>query len=402
MIGTSSPDAELERLSSLTFAQKAVPIGLDEYKARLKKAQDIMQLQGIDALYLHAGTSLYYFTGTHWHPSERMVGAIIPAAGDIRYISPVFEISTLQQFMQIKGEVAGWQEHESPYQLFAAILADLNISGGTIALDEATPFFVSNGLREAAPHHRYIDAKLVTASCRMIKSSHELALMQAAKNITLEVQKSAAAILHEGITTTEVNQFIQQAHIAAGAPKGNYFVITLFGEATAYPHGIKDPQTLQNGDMVLIDTGCQVHDYISDITRSYVYGSPSEKQRAVWNHEKQAQAIAFDAAQIGSPAGAVDIAARNYLESVGYGPDYAVPGLPHRTGHGIGLDIHEWPYLVRSDETPLAAGMCFSNEPMICLYGEFGVRLEDHFYMTEAGPQWFTNPSPSIDQPFEN
>ncbi len=400
MIGHSKIDTELERLTSLTFAQESTPISKAEYAARIEKAQGLMQEQGIDALYLNAGTNLYYFTGTRWYASERMVGALLPANGSLVYISPFFEISTLKQFMAIEGDVKGWQEHECPYQLTADILRGLGIQKGTIAIDESSSFFISNGIRNAAPDHTYVDGKSITATCRMIKSDHEIALMQAAKNITLEVQKSAAAILHEGITTTEVASFINQAHIAAGAPKGNYFVIVLFGEATAYPHGVKDPQTLKKNDMVLIDTGCQVHDYISDITRSYVYGTPSDKQRSVWNHEKQAQKIAFNAAQLDTPCGIVDVAARDYLASVGYGPDYQVPGLPHRTGHGIGLDIHEWPYLVRSDQTPLKKGMCFSNEPMLCLYGEFGVRLEDHFYMTDQGPKWFTQPSPSIDQPF--
>ena len=176
--------------------------------------------------------------------------------------------------------------------------------------------------------------------------------------------------------------------------------VVLFGEATAYPHGVNYEQALQLGDVVLIDTGCKVHDYISDITRTYVFGEPTERQRAVWNAEKAAQQAAFDAAQLGVPCREVDAAARRSLEAAGFGPGYKLPGLPHRTGHGIGMDIHEWPYLVGSDDTPLDVGMCFSNEPMICISGEFGIRHEDHFYMTEQGPRWFTEPSPSIDQPF--
>ena len=194
--------------------------------------------------------------------------------------------------------------------------------------------------------------------------------------------------------------FIHQAHIKMGAASGSYFCIVLFGEDSAFPHGVKNPKCLEKNDMVLIDTGCQIDGYISDITRSYVFGEASDRQRQIWQFEKEAQAIAFKAAQLGIPCSDVDQAARAYLSQQGLGPDYNLPGLPHRTGHGIGLDIHEWPYLVGSDTTLLDVGMCFSNEPMICVPGEFGVRLEDHFYMTKQGPKWFTQPSLSIDDPF--
>lgn len=223
--------------------------------------------------------------------------------------------------------------------------------------------------------------------------------MQRAKDMTLEVQKAAASILRAGISTTEVAEFIREAHRKVGAP-GSTFCIVLFGEASAFPHGVKHAQVLKDGDMVLIDTGCLLHGYQSDITRSYVFGTPSDRQRALWNLEKTAQLAAFDAARLGEPCQVVDAAARLALEAAGLGPDYQLPGLPHRTGHGIGLDIHEGPYLVRGDLTPLAEGMCFSNEPMICIPGEFGIRLEDHFYMTATGPRWFTRPSHSVDDPF--
>ena len=358
-----------------------------------------MREHDIEAVYLNAGTNLYYFTGTSWYASERMVGAILTQDGTLEYIAPHFEISTLESFMVVKGHVNGWQEDESPYELFAAALERRGISGGKIGVDEGTSFFLFDGMRKAAPEYEYVDAKSVTAGCRMLKSEGEIGLLQRAKDMTLEVHKAAARILKVGISTTEAESFINEAHKAVGA-SGSSFCIVLFGEATAYPHGVKDPQILKDGDMVLIDTGCRLSGYNSDITRSYVFGEPSERQRKVWNDEKAAQLAAFDAAKIDIRCSDADIAARASLESAGYGPDYAVPGLPHRTGHGIGLDIHEWPYLVRSDDTPLAKGMCFSNEPMICIYGEFGVRLEDHFYMTDLGPKWFTEPSHSVDDPF--
>ena len=335
-----------------------------------------------------------------WKSSERMVGALLLPTGAPLFIAPAFEKGTLEQFMRIQGEVVTWEEHESPYGLPAKILAEAGVTGGTIGLDEATPFFVSNGIALAAPEFNYTNGADITAVCRMIKSESELALIQRAKEMTLAVHKATASMLREGITTAEVGEFLDAAHRKVGAPNGSYFKIVLFGPDSSYPHGVKTPKPLEDGDMVLIDTGCQLHDYISDITRSYVFGTPSDKQRRVWNAEKAAQAKAFDAAQIGVRCGDVDLAARAELELRGFGPGYETPGLPHRTGHGIGLDIHEWPYLNWGDDTKLQPGMCFSNEPMICLYGEFGIRLEDHFYMGADGPVWFTEPSKSIDEPF--
>ncbi|GAB3278560.1 M24 family metallopeptidase [Parahaliea aestuarii] len=397
-IGGSSQEQALARLSDMTAGIQ--PIADGEFEARLARARELMRVEGLDAVYLNAGTNLYYFTGTPFGASERMVGALITPGGAPHYIAPAFELGTLQGFIRIPGDVHCWEEHENPYQLTAKLLADLGISNGRIGVDESAPFFIFDGLRQAAPHYDYVSATGVTAGCRMQKSAAELALMQRAKDMTLAVHKAAASILREGISTAEVTDFIDRAHRAVGAAKGNYFCIVLFGEDTAFPHGVANPKLLESGDMVLIDTGCQLQGYLSDITRSYVFGEPTERQREIWNIEKAAQAAAFEAARIGAPCGTVDDAAREVLVANGLGPDYQLPGTPHRTGHGIGLDIHEWPYLVRGTDTPLANGMCFSNEPMICVPGEFGVRLEDHFYMTENGPRWFTEPSPSIDRPF--
>ncbi|MCX2974254.1 aminopeptidase P family protein [Halieaceae bacterium IMCC8485] len=397
-VGGSTPAKELADLDNMTMG--ITPIALPEYEARIREAQRLMREKDIAGIYVNAGTSLYYFTGTRWGASERMVGAIIPASGQLEYIAPAFEEATLVEYMTITGRVNCWEEDESPYALMGSALARMGLKEGTIGIDEAAPFFIADGIRQSNPQYQFRNAAEVTASCRMIKSSTELALMQRAKNITLEVHKCAARILAPGVTTTEVEAFIHAAHKAAGASAGSYFCIVLFGEATAYPHGVKDPQVLQDNDMVLIDTGCQLEGYISDITRSYVYGEISDRQRQIWNLEKEAQAAAFAAAKIGQPCSAVDTAARKALEAQGLGPGYNIPGLPHRTGHGIGLDIHEWPYLVKNETTKLAPGMCFSNEPMICIPGEFGIRHEDHFYMTESGPKWFTEPAYSVDDPF--
>ena len=397
-IGTQSKAQALASLSDMSKGLR--PIQPDEHLTRIAKAQAYMRANGIDAIYLNAGTNLAYFSGMRWYASERMVGAILPATGELHYIAPYFEIGTLNGFKVIDGTIHGWQEHESPYQLFVEVLAKLNISGNaTIGIDESAPFFIFDGINKAQTGFNLINAQAVTAHCRMHKSANEIALMQGAMNMTLAVHQATASMLHEGITTTEVEAFINQAHQQVGAP-GNYFCIVLFGVATSFPHGVKDPQMLKKGDMVLIDTGCKVHDYLSDITRTYVFGEATARQRQFWDYEKAAQLAAYNAASVGQPCEAVDMAARSYLAAQGLGPEYQTPGCPHRTGHGIGLDIHEWPYLVGGNTTPLAPGMCFSNEPMLVIPDEFGVRLEDHFYITENGPRWFTPPSHSIDDPF--
>ncbi len=397
-VGGSTMDAELSRLSAITVTTD--PLQTNAFERRIERARELMTSLNFDAIYICAGSNLYYFTGTRWRPSERMVGAIISSAGPIEYIVPAFEKETFSQYMLVGGNVNCWQEHESPFELFVSILQSIGVPRGKVGIDEATPFHHFGEITQVTNDHQFVDARPITAGCRSRKSDAEIHFMQTAMDMTLEVHISAARILTSGISTTDVVAFIDQAHKAIGAPGGSTFCAVQFGEATAYPHGVPNPQVLADGDMVLIDTGCRVQDYHSDITRTYVFGEPTDRHREVWNAEKAAQATAFAAARIGVRCGDVDIAARGFLESLGYGPDYAVPGLPHRTGHGIGLDIHEWPYLVRSEDTVLDVGMCFSNEPMLCLYGEFGVRLEDHFYMTEQGPKWFTNPSYAIDNPF--
>jgi len=287
-VGGRTAEEALDTLSDMTVG--AVPIASEEFQSRIDKAQALMTAQGLAALYLHAGTSLYYFTGTRWRGSERMVGAVLFPDGPPLYIAPEFEKGTIEQFMTVQGEVATWEEHESPYGLIAAHLARSGVTSGTIGLDEATPFFVSDGLAKASPNFTFTNGASVTAACRMIKSPNELALMKRAKEMTLAVHKAAASMLYAGITTTEVGAFLD------------------------------------------------------------------EKQRQVWEAEKAAQAKAFEAAQIGVRCGDVDLAARAELEKHGFGPGYKTPGLPHRTGHGIGLDIHEWPYLNWGDDTPLAPG----------------------------------------------
>ena len=397
-IGGSTIETELKAIKPTAHLVK--PIQKEEFQQRIDKACELMKTQNIPALYLHSGINLFYFTGMKWNASERMVGAILFPNGKLIYIAPEFEKGTILDFMLIEGNVSCWEEHESPYKLFVEILKDNGVEKGAISVDEATPFFVFDGIRNCQDSYQLVDAKPITAGCRMIKSEAEIAIMQHAMNITLEVQKAAARILRVGISAKEVTDFIHNAHVKYGIPSGSYFCIVLFGVDSSFPHGVKSPKDLEENEMVLIDTGCMLYDYISDITRTYVFGNANEEQTRIWNIEKETQQAAFDAAQLGNTCSDIDNASRVVLESHNLGPDYKLPGLPHRTGHGIGLGIHEWPYIVRNDFTVLTPGMTFSNEPMICVPDKFGIRLEDHIYMTEKGPKWFTKPMHSIDNPF--
>ena len=398
IIGTSNPEAQFLHLSKLNWQWNKIQ--KEEFQSRIDKACKLMKQHDMKAVYLHAGTNLYYFTGMKWGSSERMVGALLTADGDLHFIAPQFEYGTVREYMLIEGQMHCWQEHESPYELFATILKVEDIDESKIGLDESCPFFITDGLTQSNPLVNFCNAKAITAGCRMYKSANEISIMQTAMDMTMEVQKSAARILRTGISVREMTAFIDEAHKACGAASGSYFCIVLFGVDSSFPHGVRQPHDLQENDVVLIDTGCQLNGYISDITRSYVYGAISDDVRSIWNIEKSLQLKAFSAAQIGLPCSGIDHSVRVLLSSNGLGPDYQMPGTPHRTGHGIGLDIHEWPYIVNNEDTLLATGMTFSIEPMICVPDQYGIRLEDHVYITEDGPQWFTNPAKSIDEPF--
>lgn len=395
-IGGSTAEAELAGLKA--WPHPAPAISREERESRLAKAQGLMSGLGAEALVIGAGASLRYFTGVAWGATERLVAMVLPRSGAPVMICPRFELGSLQASLAIDAAIELWEEHESPYDLVARVLRGLG--AGSLAIDPALPFFAYDGLRVAAPEVAPVNGAAVVDGCRMIKSPAELALMSQAKAMTLEVHRRAARILREGITTGEVRRFIDQAHRALGADNGSSFCAVQFGVASAYPHGLPGEQRLKAGDVVLIDTGCQVQGYNSDITRTYVFGEASPEIRRVWEVEKRAQAAAFAAVRPGVPCEEIDAVARRVLAEAGFGPDYELPGLPHRTGHGIGLSIHEAPYLVRGDKTPLAAGMCFSDEPMIVIPDAFGIRLEDHFHVTETGAAWFTEPQPSLEEPF--
>ena len=395
----------IDQTTALEMLQNRVgdiaPISEGEYRFRLNRLQEGLRNAGAAAAYLHAGTNLRYFTGLQWSPSERMVGAIVPADGDVCYIAPRFELDTIKDYWMIESDVHTWEEHESPYQLFAQLIGQMGLSDSSRAIlcDEMTPFFTICGLQVTGLGNPLLNLQPLSIQLRSKKSRTEIALIQRAHEITLEVIQSAASILQEGITTTEVVDYIDRAHKKMGA-SGSYFCIVLFGVATSFPHGVKDPQVLQPNDWVLIDTGCLLDGYNSDITRSFCFGTPTAEQRRAWEVEKSAQLAAFDAAGVGVPCEDCDAAARRALEAAGFGPDYQLPGLPHRTGHGCGLDIHESPNLVRGETTLMEEGMVFSNEPMLVIPDKFGVRLEDHFYISQDGPRWFTQPAKSLDEPF--
>lgn len=399
-IGGSTIKKELDAIEPIAHLIK--PINKEEFQKRIDKACGLMTEQNASAMYLHAGTNLYYFTGMRWSASERMVGAVIFSNGRLVYIAPKFEKGTILDFMLIHGDVECWEEHESPFSLLGSILGVNNNNEIDVYIDEITPFFISDGIIKANSNLNLKNATSIIASCRMIKSLKEISIIQYAMNITLEVQKAVARIMRVGISAAEVVDFINEAHKRYGIESGSYFCIVLFGVDSSFPHGVRMPKKLEMNDVVLVDTGCVLHDYISDITRTYVFGEVNDEQRRIWNIEKEAQIAAFNASQIGRSCASVDDASRQVLEEHGLGPDYTLPGLPHRTGHGIGLDIHEYPYIVRGNKTILKAGMCFSNEPMICVPNKFGIRLEDHIYMTKNGPKWFTEPAHSIENPFGN
>jgi Xaa-Pro aminopeptidase len=376
-----------------------VPISNNERLARIEKARRLMAENGIGAILLEGGSSLFYFTGVRWGLSERPFVAVLPAKGDLAWVAPGFEEARARELIELGGrDVRTWQEDESPYRLVAQILKDRGVSTGRVGIEERLRFFVFNGVKKEAPAIEYVSADPVTAGCRMIKSAAEIALMQRASDMTIAAYKAGLSTLHEGMTQGDLRNNILAAYRAIGAQGG--VVAVSFGQYTAFPHGSITPQKLKEGDVVQIDDGCNVDGYQSDITRTVVFGKPTKRQVDVWNLEHRAQAAAFAAAKPGVPCEAVDAAARKVITDAGFGPDYKVPGLPHRTGHGIGLDGHEWTNFVRGNKTPMQPGMCFSDEPMIAIYGEFGIRLEDCLYITPDGAKFFTQPSPAIDKPF--
>jgi len=373
------------------------PIGRAEREARIAKAQKLMREQGVAALLVEPGSSLIYFTGVHWSRSERLTCAIIPAEGEIGVVTPFFEEPSVRESLGVPAEVRTWQEHEDPLALVAGWLKDRRLGSGVIAIEETNRYFIVDGLKRNLPTATLRNGAPVVRGCRMIKSPAEIALMQHASDITMAAYRHAIPKVEAGMRPSDIGRMMNEATVALGGDPE--FALILLGEAAAYPHGSGKPQAVKAGEVVLMDCGCTVQGYQSDISRTFVFGEPTAKQRKVWNEVRRGQQIAFEAAKLGVTAGSVDDAARGYYVGLGYGPDYKLPGLSHRTGHGIGLDGHEPVNLVRGETTRLAPGMCFSDEPGLYIPGEFGVRLEDCFHMTETGPKWFSQPSVSIETP---
>jgi Xaa-Pro dipeptidase len=354
----------------------------------------------IDALLLEGGSSLYYFTGVRWALSERPFVVVFPAHGEMAWICPAFEEARTRELVKDpRANIRTWEEDDSPYQRIAEALKDDGVTTGRIGVEERLRFFIFDGVRRAMPALTFESADPVTAGCRMIKSPAELAIMKRANEITLAAYKAALSTLQEGMSEQDLRRNVYAAYNALGVSEAA--VLVSFGKYTAFPHGSTVPQTLREGDVVLVDDGCSLLGYQSDVTRTVVFGKPTDRQRRVWDLEKRAQLAAFAAVKPGVPCQAVDAAARKVITDAGYGPGYKLPGLPHRTGHGIGIDGHEWTYLVKGNMTPLAAGMCFSDEPTISNYAEFGIRLEDCFHVTETGGRFFTEPAASIEHPFD-
>jgi Xaa-Pro dipeptidase len=374
-----------------------MPITDEERRARIEKARRLMAENGISAMFLEGGTSMFYYTGVRWGNSERTFGVVIPAKGELAWVTPAFEEQRARELIKFSNDVRTWQEDESPYRVIAQIIRDRGAATGKIGMEERVRFFIFDGVRQELPTAQFVSATPVTAGCRMIKSPAEIAFMQRANDITLQAIGAAFKTLKEGMTQQQLSANVGEATTHLGGVGDGALVI--FGKYTAFPHGSVQPQKLHEGDVVLIDAGCTVDGYTSDITRTTVFGKPTQRQRDVWDTEKRAQSAAFAAAQIGATCESVDAAARKVITAAGFGPDYKVPGLPHRTGHGIGLDGHEWTNFVRGNTTKIQPGMCFSDEPTIVSYGEFGIRLEDCLHITESGPKFFTPQSPSIEKP---
>ncbi len=371
------------------------PITAEERQSRIEKAHRLMRDNKLAAIVLEGGTSLFYFTGIRLPAVDPPAVLVLPAKGELTWVVPG---SDARISGSIKGgDIRSYAAGESGFAAIAGALRDRGAASGRVGIEERVRFGVYDGLRQAVPSLEYVSADPVTVGCRVIKSPAEIALLQRANDITLACYRAVYDTMREGITQAEVRNYIAAGYRALGA---NGAAMVSFGKYTAFPHGSIEEQKLKEGDFVLIDDGCSVEGYQSDITRTFVFGKPSQRQRDVWALERKAQDAALAAANPGATCESVDAAARKVITDAGFGPGYKVPGLPHRTGHGIGLDGHEWTYLVKGNKTRLEPGMCFSDEPMIAIYGEFGIRLEDCMHITEGGARMFTRQSQSIDQPF--
>lgn len=397
-LGTSHHGKDSGSHSLPNLAANAQPISRLEYAERVERAQALMQQHAVDMLVIEAGSALVYFSGIRWWRSERFTGVVIPKSGRPVVITPFFEEPSVRETVAIDVDIRTWHEHENPFDLVADLAKAWGCNSGKIAIEETVRHFIADGIASALPGCTTVSGMDITRGVRMFKSPAELALMQTANDITLAAYKQVYSRIELGMSAGDISAMMTEATRQLGGD--NKFAMVLLNDASAYPHGTRTPQTVREGSVVLMDCGCSVHDYQSDISRTWVFGEASAKQRKVWQTVRQGQALALETAQLGTPAGRVDEVVRAFYESEGYGPGYRLPGLSHRLGHGIGMDGHEPVNFVKGERTVLAPGMCFSNEPGIYIQGEFGIRLEDCLYMTEQGPKLFTALSPSLDAPF--
>ena len=394
-----SPRIAAAAQAELAPVKLAPPISREERMARLAKARDLMKSHGIGAVLVESGPSLDYFTGIQWWRSERLTGVVIPAQGDPIIVTPFFEKPSIEEMLVVPAEIRTWQEDEEPLKLVADFLRERGVANQPIAFEETNRFFIEDRLKQQLPSVAIVNGNPVVRQLRMIKTPAELALMQAAADIMAASLRYAGERTREGMTPEQIDALIAAAQKTLGGVYDGGLV--LIGEASAYPHGSHKPHLVQKGEIVLLDCTCSVHGYQADITRTFVFGAdPTPEQRKVYDQVHRGQQIAMAAAKVGAPAGSVDDAVRSTYESWGYGPRYKLPGTSHRTGHGIGMEVHEPVNLVHGETTPLAPGMCFSNEPGIYIPGKFGVRIEDCFHITETGAKFFTTPPPGLDRPF--
>jgi Xaa-Pro dipeptidase len=385
----------------------AHPILLAERESRLDRARFLMRANRIDAIALTGGTSLDYFTGIRWGVSERLFAFVLPQRGNPLYVCPAFEEDRVRERMTQspngrESRILTWQEDNDPYALVAQALREAGVITANLGIEERVPFVFSDSIRKAAHGAKnasrgieLTSATPVTAGCRAIKSPAELKLMQLANDVTLQVYEAAWKSLKPGMTNQQFSDLIAAAYRQVGFPGHASCQVDAW---SALPHGSLQPQIIREGSLVLIDDGCVVEGYQSDVSRTFVIGKPTDKMKRVFGVVHKAQTAALNAAKPGVACQAVDSAARNVVDDAGFGPGYT--HFTHRLGHGIGMDGHEWPYLVKGNTQPLQANMTTSDEPGIYLHGEFGVRLEDDMYITPDGAKLFSAQSNSLEDPF--
>jgi len=398
---TERPDSLPPAIAAMRSRHdEARPITSEERLARQEKARRLMKENGLSAILLTPGTSLRYFTGIHWEGGERLFAIVLPLKGDAFYVAPAFEEDRAREQIAQAPEgknpdVRVWQEDENPYKRVTQGLSARWIVAGTIGIEETAKFVFSDNLQKAAAQATFVSATPVTAGCRMIKSAHEIELMRLAAQVTFAAYEATYRSITPGMTHREVAELVEAAHQKLGFEGGADVQV---GEHSAFPHGSVAPQEIREGTIVMMDGGCTVEGYTSDITRTFVLGKASDKMKQVFDIVHRAQSAALAAAKPGAEAGSVDAAGRQVITDAGYGPDYKY--FTHRLGHGMGMDGHEWPYLVRGNTTKLQPEMTFSDEPGIYIRGEFGIRLEDDMHITENGAELFTPQSLSVENPF--